>query len=654
MLKYDLRSNINIVAVAAIVFISTLASYAQKWEPVPAEDLALKSSTVEPNADAEVLFWDVRVDDGHSTDLIMNHYVRAKIFTEKGREKYSKVDIPFNRRMRIRNIKARVIKPDGTIVDLEKNDVFDQEIVRADKVKVRAKSFAVPGIDIGVIVEYQYQEVYKGTSAEDMRMVFQQDVPIRKKSYYFRPAADARVLTYNMADGSFQKDKGGFYRKTLENIPSLKEEPYMPPEDEVRSWMLVYYPRRLKDEASDFWARYGGYLVAVYDVKRILKPGKEIRAKAQELATGANAPLEKLRRLHDFCKTGIKNIDYDTRMTDDERDEIKPNKNPADTLKKAQGTTGDINELFASLAAALGMEVRLAFSGDRSEKFFHPQDAHESFIHFAAASVLIDNRWHYFSPGDYFVPFGMLKWQEEGTAALLLEQKTYLTVTTPMSSPNASKVKRTGNLKLSENGDLEGTVKMEYTGQYSAQYKLDNYKSSENKREEDLKDFIRSRMSTAEISDISIQNVDDPEKPFTYIFKIRVPGYAQKVGRRLLFQPAFFQNGSAPAFTSSDRKYEIFFQYPWSHEDEVTLELPAGYGLEGPEVPDVVRETSGITELKYQLSTHTDGSKILYKRDFYFGGRGNILFPASSYPAVKQMFDRFHEADTRQMTLIQK
>ncbi len=653
MIFYKPVSKMQVALLLAMALSLTLASFAQKWEPVSPDDLGAKTSRVEPNADAEVLFWDVRVDDGHATDLIMNHYVRSKIFTEKGREKYSKIDIPFLKGMKIRNIKARVIKPDGSIVEMDKSDVFDQEIVRADKIKVRAKSFAIPGIDIGVIVEYQYQEVYRGTSAEDMRMIFQTDVPIRKKSYYFKPAADARILTYNMRNRGFEKDKGGFYRSTLENIPALKEEPYMPPEDEVRSWMLVYYPRRLKDDAADFWSRYGGYLVAVYDVRRILRPGKEIKTKAEELTAGVSDPIEKMRRLHDFCKTWIKNISYDTKLTEDEKDDIKPNKNPSDTLKRLQGTTGDINELFASLAAALGMEVRLAFSGDRSEKFFRPQDAHESFIHFAAAAVNINDRWHFFSPGDYFVPFGMLRWQEEGTSALMLEQKTYMTVTTPLSSPGRSKVKRSGNLKLSENGDLEGTVKIEYTGHHSTQQKLDNYKDSENKREETLKEFIRSRMSTAEISDISIQNVDDPEKPFIYTFKIRVPGYAQKAGRRLIFQPAFFQHGTSPAFTSSERKYEIFFQYPWSHEDEVTLELPAGLTLENPEVPDVVRESSGITELKYQMSTLADGSKIVYKRDFFFGGGGHVLFPATAYPAIKQMFDGFHQADTRQMTLIQ-
>src|ERR1044072_2311388 len=149
-----------------------------EWRPGAPAELELKAPRVEADADAEVMFGEAGVDYSDPQSLVMKHYIRVKIFTERGREKYSKHDIPFQEGMKIKDIMARVIKADGSIVELSKADVFEREIVKTDKIKVKAKSFAVPNIEPGVIVEYRYSEVFAHGWAEDMRMIFQHDVPI--------------------------------------------------------------------------------------------------------------------------------------------------------------------------------------------------------------------------------------------------------------------------------------------------------------------------------------------------------------------------------------------------------------------------------------------------------------------------------------------
>ncbi len=129
----------------------------ETWKPVSPEELAMKESTIEKDADAEAIFWEVRVDDSSSDELALNHYIRVKIFNERGREKFSKIDIPYVKGMKIKNVMARVIKADGSIVEITKEDVLERDIIKADGLKVKAKSFAVPNIEPGVMVEYQYR-----------------------------------------------------------------------------------------------------------------------------------------------------------------------------------------------------------------------------------------------------------------------------------------------------------------------------------------------------------------------------------------------------------------------------------------------------------------------------------------------------------------
>ena len=644
-----------LLSILSLFAVCSLTAFAQdkNWREVSPAELQMKTPQVEPDADAEAIFWEVRVDDGSSEDLVMKHYIRVKIFNERGRDKYSKIDIPFIKGSKVKNIKARVIKPDGSIVELAKTDVFEREIVKTDKIKVKAKSFAVPNIEPGVIVEYQYQEVYPLSSANNMRMVFQHDIPIEKISYFFKPANNARYLTFNMSDNKFIKDKNGFYRATLENVPAIKSEPQMPPEDEVRSWLLLYYTDDTKGDASDFWSHAGYSIAKNFEIKDTLKPGKELKAAAAEIAAGAGTPDEQMAKLFNFCKTRIKNITYDTTLTDEQKDDIKPNKSTGDTYKKLQGTGTDINELFASLATSLGFEARLAFGGDRSEKFFNPQQAHVSFIHFSGIAVKVNGNWHYYDPGSLFSQYGMMPWMEENTSVLLLGYKDYVTTTTPLSLPEKSSANRTGKFKLLEDGTLEGTVKIEYSGHFAYLYKTDNYDKSANQREENLKDAIKKQMSTAEMSDITIENVSDPEKPFVYEFKIRVPNYAQKTGKRLFLQPGFFEYGKEPEFSTATRKYQIYFHYPWAENDTVEIELPKNFTLDNADSPGSIADPQKISSLDINMRYNKDTNTLKYQRKFYFGGDERILFPNNAYQPLKNLFDAFHQANTHTITLKQ-
>lgn len=510
----------------------------------------------------------------------------------------------------------------------------------------------MPNVEKGVIVEYRYTEVYPNGSASNVRMFFQHDIPIQNITYYFKPFRGGKYFAFNMKDTIFVEDKGGFYRATMENVPALKEEPRMPPEDQVRSWLLFYYSDP-NMTTSDFWS-YAGYSLAKgYEIKDTLKPSKEVKATAEQVSAGVQTPDEKLAKIFEFCKTQIRNITFDTTLTDEQKDEIRPNKSTSETLQKRQGKRGEINELFASMATALGFEARLAFGGDRSEFFFNPRQAHLSFIHFSAIAVRVGQQWQFYDPGEIFAPYGTLPWYEEDTSVLLLGAKDYYQAKTPISGINKNIVRRSGKFKLSEDGTLEGTVKIEYTGQLSYLQKMENYDKSPSKREEMLKEEIAERISTAEVSAISIDNATDPEKPFTYQYKIRVPNYASRTGKRLFLQPGFFKYGAKPLFTSETRTHPIYFEYPWFENDAIEFEYPKGFVPDNIVVPGNVFEAKNITSLNFEMNVRRDLNKLTYKRRFFFGN-GVLLFPASAYSGLKTLWDNFQKADSSVVSLRQQ
>jgi hypothetical protein len=162
-------------------------------------------------------------------------------------------------------------------------------------------------------------------------------------------------------------------------------------------------------------------------------------------------------------------------------------------------------------------------------------------------------------------------------------------------------------------------------------------------------------MSTADLSDIKIENVTEPIKPFVYAYHVRVPGYAQRTGKRLFLQPGFFSHGVGPVFATNERKHDIYFKYPWSEQDEIAIELPAGFALDNADAPAPITPelTHNICAQAITIAVSKDNTTLVYRRNFFFGGGGNILFPASNYPAVKQLFDNIQKANDHTITLKQ-
>jgi hypothetical protein len=145
----------------------------------------------------------------------------------------------------------------------------------------------------------------------------------------------------------------------------------------------------------------------------------------------------------------------------------------------------------------------------------------------------------------------------------------------------------------------------------------------------------------------------DSSKPLVQKYTVRVPGYAQKTGKRLFIQPGFFNHGIGPIFSSSTRKYDIFFGSPWSEIDQVQIKWPDGFDLDNADAPGDVGDPKKIGLLNIVIAADRPAKVLKYDRKFHFGGGGNVLFDAAVYKPLKDLFDAFNKADTHTITLKQ-
>jgi hypothetical protein len=640
-----------LVLTFTVIFLLNISILAgDDWKPIDPAHLNMKASVVEKDADAEALFWEIKVadefDSSGSANTVLRHYIRLKIFTERGKEQQSTVDIIFSKRGNISEIQGRTIKPNGEILELKKDAVFERTVVKYGKRQVKVKSFAMPGVEPGSIIEYRYRE--SRPTSYYTRLEFQQEFPVHFVKYYIKPLESAdyklRGMAFHITPSPMVKE-GNFQTLSVSNVPAFKEEPKMIPEDEVRAWYLLFYSQDVQNDPQKYWDKQGKKSFGEY--KSAIKVNDEVKKAATEAMSSASTTDQKLERLLIFCRTKIKDIeDPLNTYSDEDRKKLKENKSSADTLKNGYGTKKDIDLLFAALASAAGFEPHVVRSVDRSDTFFDKNFPDDVFLGDVVIALKIDSNWKYFTPSAKYVPYGMIRWENEGIEALLTDQKEPSFITLPLSAADKTLEQTIGKFKLSEDGTIEGDAQIILTGHHSALMKKANESASEQKREEALKDLIKNHLGAAELTNIKIENVTDLAKPFIYTFHIKVPNYATRTGKRLFVQPAFFQFGEAAVFPNSQRKYPIYFKYPSTEISHVEIELPEGFALDNAEAPGSFN-ASDIVKYTVKLSTTKNLKTLIYDRTLAIQG---MIFPVSSYTALKTVFDTLHKEDNHQVT----
>lgn len=622
-------------------------------EPTVAE-LALDHGQVETGTDAEALLWEITVDDrpdGHPQDTVFDHYLRIKIFTPAGAQKYSNISVLYPNDAGVSLVRARTVAPDGTRSLLARDAVFEVAASRSADETMKSTSFAIPNVSVGSIVEVRYRETRYNQFAHFLRLPLQLDIPVVLVRYNIRPAlstvADMHHIVFNASLSEFERTAQGFYSAFARDMPAFVEEPYMPPADALRASLLVYYAMESPKSRDLYWQQAGARLARRFDDH--CRPNKAIRELAARLLGGGAVDEDALHRIFDWCRQNIHNLTNDA-LEDRPMapDPPGPNKNAAGVLDRGSGTADDVNLLFASLARAAGFDVRLARAAGRG--LFDPSLMVDAFLDTPLIAIHLGDGWWLLDPGALHVPFGALRWQHEGSLALLCDEKSSSFVETRPSEPAYSLRLRTAHLTLARDGTLEGEVHTVLTGQANSQRRAGEADESLAQRKQDIVDRMQAHLATAEVESVLVADVPDTSLRYEETLHLRLPDYGAWAGERLLLQPSVFRRDIQPLFVASERHHPVCFGYSWTDVDSVEIELPPGFAID-PVTPPKPLDIQGIGRYAVDMRMSHDGRKVTYVRILRFGDDGTICFPVESYPGLKAMFEAVQQADATTLSL---
>jgi transglutaminase-like putative cysteine protease len=369
---------LSVVVLGVLTYAPTLVRAQQGFQPVSPEELKMISEPLAPGAPAIILYRQVDRDDNTRTPHEDN-YLRIKILTEEGR-KYADIEIPFLKQNQdVIHIRARTIRPDGSIVEFD-GQVFEKALVKSRGLKYLAKTFTLPDVQVGGIIEYLYTVDMKENFIYDSHWILNEELFTKRARFSLKPfmstsnTFNLRWTWQALQPGSEPKqdpaDRYHTVRIEATNIAAFQTEDFMPPANELKSRVDFIYDRELyAKDADTYWKRIGKERNS--QLESFIGKRKAMEEAVAQIVSPNDPPETKLRKIYDRVQQ-LRNTSYEVQKTEQEekRDKTKTAENVEDVWKRGYGNGVQLTWLFLALVRAAGLEAYGCLVSDRSNYFF--------------------------------------------------------------------------------------------------------------------------------------------------------------------------------------------------------------------------------------------------------------------------------------------
>lgn len=630
------------------------------WLPITQQDLAIKEVPHDPGADAIQLYMSYFKDDDAK---FISVYKRIKILREGALEPEKKlvdVEIPIEPGQSLRELAARTVHPDQTIVQFT-GKPFEKVLIKKRSVKYSAMTFNLPGVTVGSIIEYRYKvQLPPGVVSPISAWPVQEDLFTVKEDLRFRayqglvtvptewtsvmPRSKVAYSYLNQIDVSVpeKKQPGNLMELQLQNVPKFEAEEYMPPEDDFRPVILFYYGGREMSSPEGFWEEWQK-LITEY-VEKYIGNSREVSDAAVKAIGGETDPEKKLRKLYARAQQ-IRNLSFERERTSEEKkqEHLKRNLNVQEVLQRGYGSAWEVNVTFTALARAAGFEANMLGVSDRKDRSFNKIILWLGQIDDSAVMVKLGGKDLILDPGTRFCPFGGLRWENTDTAALKFSKTGGGFITTPQ--PESALLHRTARMSLGADGALSGELSVDFNGEEALAYRLNALDQDEAGRRESLEDEVKGWFPKDAV--VKLQEArgwETAEVPLNARFKIDIPGFASTAGKRMVSPSFFLSTLQKNMFTSQVRRFPVSFPYPFTEEDELIMKLPEGYGVEAPPY----RRKASLSYAGYEISSAVEDRQLITRRKLRFEGS---LMPLEKYEELRNFFSVVQKGDGDQAVL---
>jgi hypothetical protein len=623
---------------------------ADEWRPISQEELRMTSVPEAPGAPAVILYRQVDRDDSSNATHEYN-YVRIKVLTEEGREQ-ANVAVEFEKgKTTVVNVRARTIQPDGRISEFD-GKTYEQMVEKTKGVKYLAKTFTLPDVHAGSIIEYHYMIDFADHWIFDSHWLLSENIFTKHSVYTLKPYSRYPwncqwSWPAGLPKGAEPPKEGADHivRMTADNIPAFVVEDHMPPQNELKFRVVFTYRDEPFDSDVDkYWKQFNKKRSG--QVEGFVDKRKAMEEAVAGIVSASDSPEAKIKKIYDRVQQ-IPNESYLPQKSEEERkrEGIKENRDVEDIWKHQYGRGYELTWLFLGLARAAGFEAYPCMVSGRSEYFFHKERMNGAELNSNVVLVKVNGKDEYFDPGTAFAPYGLLPWAETGAMGLELNKNggTWIQTTTPTSDD--ARMERVAQLKVTQEGDLSGTLKVTYTGLEALDRRLRQRNEDETAHKKNLEDEVKGMIPAG--SEVELTKGPDwkgGNLPLVAEFDVKVPGWLSSAGRRALLPTGLFSAPEKHMFEHASRVWPVYFHYPFRIADDIIVQLPEGWKVDS-QPKDLDRDAKAV---EYKLQVETNPGKVRIQRQL----RSDVVMvDKENYPILRTFYQLVKTEDEQQVVL---
>jgi hypothetical protein len=664
-------------AFSILIFFISITALTQDYDfgNVSKEELQEKFNPLDSSANATYLYKNrstyFNYTQGVGFQLITEIHERIKIYNQEGFD-YATQAVNLwkdsSDEEKLNSLKAYTYNLDNGKIEDTKLD--KQGVFKTEKSKYRDETkFTLPNIKEGSVIEYKYKVTSPFiTNVEDF--VFQHDIPIKKLEAkfeapeYFNFKVNTKGFLNVIAKNERKNDKITFKSKTrsggswggtetsfhsndvefmtyissytLSDIPALKDEPYVNNINNYRSSVKyeLSYTKYPDDPVKYYATTWEDVVKTIYDSSNF---GDELNKtgyyedEVDALISTISDPAQRMYLIFEYVKSNVKWNGYYGKYCDDG---VKY------AYKNHVGNVAEINLMLTSMLRYAGLKAHPVLVSTRGHgiSLFPTREGYNYVVSYVKLPgeqvVLLDATNSYSTPN--VLPLRALNWQgrviaEQGNSDLIdLYPDTESSNTITMM------------VNLNEEGGLEGMMRNMKTNHNALSFREQYLEANK----EEFIEKLENKYNGLEISDYTVKNDVELNKPVTESYKFFKDSQADIIGDKFYFSPLFFLRTSENPFKLEQREYPVDFGYPSSTTYRVIINIPEGYQIESTPEPAVIALPDNLGEFNYNVSGNGKAIQAVISTKI----NSSIITPLY-YDALREYFNKFIEKEAEQIVL---
>ncbi len=580
-----------------------------------------------PEADAVVLneVYDVNVKINDDYEYEANEKVKNVIKLFKNIDTYASVEIPIANIDKISDLRARTIKPDGSITELNDNDFHTIAgnsygyTFYTDNKTIR---FTFPSIEKNCIIEYDYTLDKINPSFEEewpvqseipkLQTVYKLTAPlvlINKGNREFRfglkyksyncPVSD--LNKYNDSVISYS-DKSISFNWKQKNIPAFEPDPMMPPHSNYLRYIEIV-PSKW-EHWNDFSDWYYNHL---YKSRLIIT--EDVSNKAKELTKGCTNEIDKIRCIYKFVQK-MRYVAIELGKSG------RIPATPQEVLIHNYGDCKDKSTLLVALLKSIGIMAKPVLVLTSNEGHIDREFPTGKFNHMIVKALTMGGKDFWLDATIEHCGLGVLASDCQNIDVLVLnDDGTSQIETTPNSTCNDNVEDISMKINFSNADSTIFNILIKYKGEFNIERRDYFFDKTREEMIKLCKSLVSDNYLKDEVLDYSLNNIDSTDLDLELKFRLNVPNIIKRQGDFSFLNIDPFQLSAGWNWLGSDkRKYDIEVNYPYTIKKSIEVNLPNNkYNIRNLPSNLLITDSSFFYSKEYQT---LGNNKFIINEDF--------------------------------------